>query len=111
MIARLWMTETKEEDSQGFFEYLTRTGVADITATPVNQGVFVLRKPGDRTEFIVLSLWESESDMEGFAGPDIERTRDYPEDERFLLEMPETLSHYEVLTSPTSDDGTVMSDG
>lgn len=96
-IARLWFGSTRPEDSDAYVEYLERTGVAAHRATPGNRGSLVLRRPGeDRTEFLVLSLWESEDAILGFAGDDIERAIYFPEDDRFLIDRRDTIDHYEI---------------
>ncbi len=53
------------------------------------------RIDGDRAEIIALSFWDSREAIEGFAGPDIEQSVLYPEDEHYLLE-PSTITHYEI---------------
>ena len=77
---------------------MTRTGFRDLRATPGNLGVFGLRRTGPKkAEFIVLSLWESEAMIRGFAGEDIGRAVFYPEDEAFLIEKDDHVDHFEVV--------------
>ena len=45
----------------------------------------------------------AEDAIRSFAGPDIERAVFYPEDDRFLIERGDRVSHYEVVFR--SDDG------
>ena len=98
MIARSWDGETRAQDGDEYVEYLRRTGVADLTSTVGNLGVFVLRREeGDRACFRLVSLWESMDAIKRFAGDDPERARYYPEDERFLLALPPGVEHYEVV--------------
>jgi heme-degrading monooxygenase HmoA len=94
----MWRGWTPAERTTGYVEYLNRTGVADLRATSGNRGVFVLHRPveDDRTEFVVLSLWDSRESIVGFAGRDIDVARFYPEDDHFLVEREWTCSHYEV---------------
>jgi heme-degrading monooxygenase HmoA len=74
------------------------TGVAARAGTPGNEGVQMWRRmEGDRAEFVVVSWWESREAIEAFAGEDIERAVFYPEDERFLVEREETVTHYDVV--------------
>jgi heme-degrading monooxygenase HmoA len=58
----------------------------------------------DRAEFLLVSLWESEAAIRQFAGDDIEKAVFYPEDERFLVERDDHVSHYEVVydTAPVT---------
>jgi heme-degrading monooxygenase HmoA len=54
------------------------------------------RDEGERTEFITLSLWESEDAIRAFAGDDIEAAVLYPDDERYLIGE-STVTHYAVV--------------
>lgn len=98
MIARTWRGATKAEDAEAYLEYLHQTGFAEFRKVPGNRGAMGFRRiVGDRAEFIVLSLWESEDAIRQFAGEDIERAVFYPEDDRFLIERENRVSHYEVV--------------
>jgi heme-degrading monooxygenase HmoA len=98
MIARSWSGVTRAEDADVYLEYLHATGIPEYRATPGNRGVLALRRiVGDRAEFLLLTLWESEEAIRRFAGEDIERAVFYPEDERYLIERGERVEHYEVV--------------
>ena len=97
MIARLWTGRTKAEDYDAYLAYLEESGVAELHATPGNRGVLVLRRlDGDEAEFGVMSFWESLDDVKAFAGEDVDAARYFPDDERFLLDFPPRLKHFEV---------------
>ena len=49
-----------------------------------------------RTEIVTLSFWESREVISAFAGDDISRAVFYPEDDRFLVDREETVTHFEV---------------
>jgi heme-degrading monooxygenase HmoA len=98
MIARTWRGATAAQDADEYVQYLNQTGFAEYRKTPGNQGVLGLRRiAGGRAEFLVLSLWESEQAIRRFAGDDIEKAVFYPEDERFLVDRDDRVSHYEVV--------------
>jgi heme-degrading monooxygenase HmoA len=98
MIARSWAGATRAADADAYLDYLHATGFPEYRATPGNRGVLALRRvAGDRAEFLLLTLWDSEEAIRRFAGDDIERAVFYPEDERFLLERGERVRHYEVV--------------
>jgi heme-degrading monooxygenase HmoA len=98
MIARTWRGATSADDADAYLEYLHETGLADFRRTEGNRGALALRKiEGNRAEFVVLSLWDSEDAIRRFAGKDIGKAVFYPEDERFLIERDNDVSHYEVL--------------
>jgi heme-degrading monooxygenase HmoA len=107
MIARTWRGATKAEDAETYLAYLHQTGFADFRKVDGNRGALALRRIVDgRAEFVVTSFWESEQAIRDFAGHDIEQAVFYPEDERFLIERDERVSHYEVVfdTAPVSHD-------
>lgn len=105
MIARTWRGTTKARDADAYLDYLHRTGFAEYRNTEGNRGVLGLRRiVGDRAEFLLVSLWDSEKAIQRFAGDDIEQAVFYPEDERYLIERDNHVSHYEVFydTAPVS---------
>ena len=79
-----------------------KTGWKEYASIPGNQGVWVLRRVDDgKSEFTLISLWDSWDAIKAFAGPDPEKAVFYPEDEKFLLERGPRVTHYEVLSTPT----------
>ena len=97
MIARMWTGAVRRTDGDAYAEYMRETGVAGYADTPGNQGAWMLRRNvGDRTEFVMFTLWDSIEAVKAFAGEDYETAVFYPEDERFLVERALTASHYEV---------------
>ena len=97
MIARTWTGTVRRSDAEVYAGYIRDTGFAEYGRTAGNRGAWILRRDqGDQTEFIALSLWESEDAIRGFAGDDIEAAVVYPEDERYLIGE-STVAHYEVV--------------
>lgn len=98
MIARIWFGKTRASDADAYLDYLRKTGVAAFRSTAGNQGWTVLRRVGaEHADFVMISFWESEDAIRRFAGDDVDRAVYFPEDERYLLELPEKLDHYEVV--------------
>jgi heme-degrading monooxygenase HmoA len=98
MIARTWRGATAAANAQAYLDYLHRTGLAEYRKTDGNRGVLALRRlVNDRAEFFLISLWDSEEAIRRFAGDDLERAVFYPEDERFLVDRDDHVSHYEVV--------------
>lgn len=98
MIARAWGGAVRASDADAYLDYLHATGLAAYRATPGNRGLLALRRlDGDRAEFLLLTLWESEEAIRRFAGEDIERAVFYPEDDRFLVARDERVRHFEVV--------------
>ncbi len=101
MTARTWHGVTPASKAEEYTAYLNRTGVPGYQATPGNRGVYVLRRTeGDRTHFLLISLWDSLESIKKFAGQEPERARYYPEDTEYLLELEPTVTHYEVVVAP-----------
>ncbi len=98
MIARTWRGRVRATDADRYLDYLRRTGLSGYAETPGNLGALALRRIiDDRAEFLLISFWESEQAIRGFAGDDPGRAVFYPEDERFLIERDEHVDHFEVV--------------
>jgi len=101
MIARIWRGLTRRQDHETYYDYLQKTGLKDYAAVPGNRGVWVLRRVrGETAEFLLISLWDSYAAIRAFAGEDYEKAVYYPEDEKYLLDRPPGVDHYEVLDGP-----------
>jgi heme-degrading monooxygenase HmoA len=100
MIARIWRGVTPAEKAERYLEYLMETGLKDYRTVPGNRGVQVLRRTYEgKTEFVLISWWESFEAIGAFAGNDLERAVYYPRDKEFLLELEPKVTHYEVATT------------
>jgi heme-degrading monooxygenase HmoA len=97
VIARIWRGRVRSELLEEYRAYIARTGLADYRNTPGNLGAYMLTRHCDGYgEVITFSLWDRLDSIAAFAGNDVTRARYYPEDERFLLEFPERVEHYDV---------------
>jgi heme-degrading monooxygenase HmoA len=97
MIARVWRGAVRRADGDAYAEYMRETGLAGYARTPGNRGAWMLRRDvGDRTEFVMFTLWDSLEAVKAFAGEDYETAVFYPEDDRFLVERDLVATHYEV---------------
>lgn len=98
MIARVWQGRVRAADVEAYRRYITATGLADYRVTPGNRGAHLLtRIQGDVGHVITLSFWDDVESIRAFAGDDVTRARYYSQDERFLLDFPERVEHYDVL--------------
>lgn len=103
MIARIWTGAVRKEDGDAYARYMQQTGVAGYTETPGNRGVWMLRRDvGERTEFMMFTLWNSLDAIKSFAGEDVETAVFYPEDDQFLVRRDLHTTHYEVDTHQKS---------
>ena len=97
MIARIWRGRTLTAKADEYERYLNSSGIERIRATAGNLGVTVLRRAdGEKTEFLVMSLWESIDAVKRFAGADYEKAVVLPRDREYLLEVEPNVLHYEV---------------
>lgn len=98
MIARTWRGWVRRADRDAYVHYIDRTGMVEYAATPGNRGAYMLTRDLDdgRTEVVTVSFWDSMDAVRRFAGPDAERAVFYPEDDRFLVEREDHVTHYEV---------------
>jgi heme-degrading monooxygenase HmoA len=98
MIARTWRGWVRTEDRAVYVDYVERTGMAQSRQTPGNLSAQVLARDLDdgRTEIMTVSFWTSLDAVRGFAGADVGAAVFYAEDDRWLVDREETVSHYEV---------------
>ena len=101
MIARFWRGVTPESKAKDYFEYLKSTGIRDARRVKGNQGVLVMRRISEgHAEFLVFSLWDSPDTVREFSGADISKSKYYPRDMEFLVDLEPEVAHYEVLLGP-----------
>ena len=113
MIMRIWHGVTKTSRSDDFFNYLMKTGVPWYRSLVGNRGIFVLRRmKEEKSEFLLLSLWDSMESIKRFAGSDIDKAiYEFSEDRDYLLELESEVTHYEVLTGFGSGESTSHATG
>jgi len=98
MLARTWRGTTTAANADRYLDYLHQTGLAEYRKVEGNRGALALRRvAAGQAEFLLVSLWDSESAIRRFAGPDIDRAVFYPEDEQFLIDRDDHVTHYEVV--------------
>jgi heme-degrading monooxygenase HmoA len=100
MTARIWRGAVRRKDADAYAEYMEHTGIAGYVNTPGNVAALMLRRDdSDRSEFVMVTLWDSMDAVSAFAGDDPDRAVFYPEDGRFLVERDLTANHYQVITA------------
>jgi heme-degrading monooxygenase HmoA len=98
MIARQWKGATRASDADAYVDYLGRTGFSEYERVAGHRRTIALRRiHGDRAEFVILSLWDSMDAIRRFAGDDVDRAVFYPEDDRYLVERDEQVTHFDVV--------------
>ena len=97
MIARIWRGAVAQADGDAYANYIDETGMAAYAETPGNRGAWMLRRERDgKAEFLMFTLWDSMEAVKAFAGDEPDVAVFYPEDDRYLVERDEFVSHYEV---------------
>lgn len=99
MIARMWRAWVGSWDADACATQLLDTAAQELRDTPGNVATYLLRRAdGDRTEFAVLSLWETVDAVRAMAGEDVEQLVPHLENAHFLHPDP-TVIHYEIAES------------
>ena len=97
-VARIWQGRTRAAIADEYMKYMYEHGVKKLEATQGNLGVQVLRRvQGDVAEFMTISYWGSRDEIRAYAGPDIEKPHHLPRDAEYLLELPQSVKHFDVL--------------
>ena len=94
----MWRGWVRTEDRDAYVTYIEDTGMAEYRRTPGNRAAHLLTRDlhDGRTEIVTLSFWDSREVIHGFAGEDISRAVFYPEDDRYLVQREDTVTHFEV---------------
>ncbi len=97
MIARIWHGKTAIENFEKYTEFLKERAIPDYRSTDgFVKLIFLRRKEGETGHFTLITFWENLDVIKNFAGEDFEKAKYYPEDENYLLEFEEKVTHYEV---------------
>ena len=97
-IARIWRGATRTSDAERYLDYLRETGLTEYAATPGHRSTLTLRRiENGKAEFLLLTIWDSMEAIRAFAGDDPEQAVFYPEDDRFLVERDERVTHFAVV--------------
>jgi len=99
MIVRLWKGRVPVGRADEYLQYQEEVGPPNYAKVPGVRGIYLLgRELGDEYEVALLTFWDSLDAIRGFAGDPVDRARYYERDFSFLIDPPETVDHYEVLT-------------
>ncbi|MDG6900118.1 MAG: antibiotic biosynthesis monooxygenase [Nitrososphaerota archaeon] len=96
-IARVWHGVTPKTKRSEFIHYVGVTSMMEIRKTKGNRGAWLFtRDVGDNTEFLLVSLWDSEESIRRFAGTDIRKAKYFRRDSEYLAELEPSVTHFEV---------------
>jgi heme-degrading monooxygenase HmoA len=92
MIARVWKGKTKIEHSEIYKKIIEERDIPDYSKT---KG-FLKRADKEYTYFKLITFWQDLEIIKNFTGPDFEEAVAYKEDEKYLIDFPGRVLHYEV---------------
>lgn len=97
MIARIWNGRTKAAHLEAYTQLMKDIAIPDYKKTPGFVKLSFLRSVENGiAHFKLITYWESLEVIKNFAGADYEIAKYYPEDQEYLLEFEEKVSHFEV---------------
>ena len=97
MIARNWKGKTRIEDLEAYTEFMKVRAIPDYSKGDGFVKLSFLRRVDEQFAYYdLITYWDNLEVIKGFAGEDYETAKYYPEDEKYLLEFPSKVTHYEV---------------
>lgn len=97
MIARVWKGITKIEHSAEYTQFMKTRAIPDYKKTDgFVKLTFLKRTDKEFAYFNLITFWKNLEVVENFAGKDLEKAKYYKEDENYLIDFPEKVTHYEV---------------
>lgn len=99
IITRIWQGKVRKEDAEVYKKYVEETGLKNYRETEGNiSAKILLRLEENVCHILTVTEWISYDSIKKFAGADFEKARYYPEDEKYLLEFEEFVTHFETYT-------------
>jgi heme-degrading monooxygenase HmoA len=100
MIARLWSAHTTQAQSRLYLQHFSSVVLPALRAFNGYVSSTVLTRPAENAvEILVLTVWESISAIDAFAGPDREAAVVEPEAAALLSEYDRRVRHFEVAST------------
>ena len=98
MIARLWRGAAgNRADAEAYVRHVRANVAPALKAIPGYRELRLLRREeGGRTEFLVMTLWDTMDAIHRFAGEDAEHAVVEPEARAVLADCDDFVRHYEV---------------
>lgn len=104
MISRHWRGRTKPGRDQAYIDHLKADTFPRISAIPGFVSASILKRAGrDGSEFEIVTVWQSRSAIEAFAGQDIEAAVVPEAAQALLAEFDQRVRHYEIVHSVNRD--------
>ena len=99
MIVREWRGRASSSKVRAFPRHFRATVLPELLHIPGFLGAYLNQRPiaDDKTEFVVLTRWESIDAIRAFAGEDIARAVVEPDAVAALLDFDAVVQHYDVI--------------
>ncbi|MFZ0502028.1 MAG: hypothetical protein WAU49_07095 [Steroidobacteraceae bacterium] len=98
MIVRVWRGKSRLAEADAYSSFLQACAYPDYGEVDGNRGWMLLKRPlGDCMEFMFVSLWDSMDALVRYTGGDPSQPKYYPEDRAALVELPDTVDHFEIV--------------
>ena len=108
MIARVWQGQANVENSEAYCHHFTECVRPVLSSIPGHRGALLLRREieGDaRTEFLVVTMWDSMEAVQAFAGPDPGHAVVEPAARAILADFEASARHYDVALDTREPSG------
>ena len=101
MILRVWKGWTQRDRADAYETYMREVALPGYADVAGNRAVYLTRRPaaGDRTEFGMVTVWDSMEAVKAFAGDNPDRAVFYDRDDEFLVERDWDVAHYEIFAA------------
>lgn len=97
MIARIWKGRTKLEDLEEYESFMKERAIPDYSKTDGFVKLTFLKRTDDQyAYFDLITFWKDFQVIKNFAGAQFTKAKYYPEDQKYLIDFPEEVIHYEV---------------
>jgi heme-degrading monooxygenase HmoA len=98
MVIREWRARALPSRAADYPVHFQASVLPKLTQTPGFLSAHLSQRHlGGRTEFLVLTIWQSMDAVRGYAGYDVDRAVLFPEITAVLSEYDRSVQHYEVL--------------
>ncbi|MDH7444949.1 antibiotic biosynthesis monooxygenase family protein [Aquimarina sp. 2201CG14-23] len=99
MIVRIWEGKTKIEHSDVYEKIIEERDIPDYKKTlGFVKLTFLKRADNEFNYFKLLTFWEGLDAIKNFTGPNFEKAVSYKEDEKYLVDFPGKVMHFEVFS-------------
>jgi heme-degrading monooxygenase HmoA len=100
MIVRLWSARTSQAKSHAYLQHFSSAVLPALRKVGGYVSSTVLTRPSsNETEILVMTLWESFSAIDAFAGRDRDAAVVAPEAAALLTDYDRRVRHFEVATA------------